>query len=107
MPKFLQVTLEFSLEGLSDSGFPIVLLRNADRLRFLRQDAFGFQVSYAVPKAEVPEFQERHRNRYDTVVGGKLLVSVRGPPGRINHMFAKFDERKVPHRVAKLTEVEN
>lgn len=156
MPKNPQVTLEFPLEVLSKSGFPIVLLRNARSLTFLRQDTYGFQVSYTVPTAEVSGFTERLRKRYEAVlhigtlhrddkdgletvlirgrwlrkgglerrnraaktlrslsdcqrylvrpskvVSGKLRVSIGANRPKINRMLARFEERKVPYRVAK------
>jgi hypothetical protein len=60
--------MEFALEILSESGFPLVLLRKARFPRFLRQDTYGFQISYQVRTAEVLEFKKMLRERYEAVV---------------------------------------
>src|SRR3979411_521428 len=73
MPNKLQVTLEFPLEVLSESGFPLVLLRKARFLRFLRQDTYGFQINYEVRTAEALEFKKRLRERYEAVVHMETL----------------------------------
>lgn len=73
MPNMLQVTMEIPLAVLSESGFPLALLGKGRFLRFLRQDPYGFQVSYKVPTAEVSEFKKRLREQYEAVLGMERL----------------------------------
>jgi len=75
MPRVLQATIEFPLEGLSEAGFPLLLMRKARFLRFLRQDLYGFQISYTVRASETSAFKERLRRRYEAVQGiGRLSL---------------------------------
>ncbi len=67
MPNMRQLTLEFPLEVLSESGFPLALLRIARFLRFLRQDLYGFQISCKVQTAEVSAFKKRCE-QYESVL---------------------------------------
>jgi hypothetical protein len=69
----LQVTIDFSLEGLSKSGFPLSLLRRARFLRFLRQDLYGFQVSYTVRASGASAFKQRLQRQYEAVQGMQRL----------------------------------
>jgi hypothetical protein len=76
MPNTLQLTIEFSLEVLSESGFPLALLRKPRFLWFLRQDTYGFQISCKVPTAEIPAFKKRLMEQYEAVTGVKRLYPV-------------------------------
>lgn len=73
MPAMLQVTVELPLGSLSEAGFPVVLLRSARRLRFLRQDRYGFQVSYGVQASRTLAFSRRLRRQYESVQGTQRL----------------------------------
>ena len=75
MPKMRQLTLEFPLEVLSESGFPLALLRTARFLRFLRQDTYGFQISYQVQTAKISAFKKK-LEQYKAVTGIKRLYPV-------------------------------
>lgn len=75
MPNTQQFTVEFPLEVLSESGFPLALLRTARFLRFLRQDTHGFQVSYQVPTGKVSAFKKM-LEQYGAVTGVKTLYRV-------------------------------
>jgi hypothetical protein len=67
MPNLRELTLEFPLEVLSESGFPLVLLGKNRFLGFLRQDTYGFQISHKVPVAEVSAFKERIMEQNEAV----------------------------------------
>jgi hypothetical protein len=64
-----QLTLEFPLAILAESGFPLALLRKGRSLRFLRQDTYGFQISYEVQTAETSAFKKRIMEQYGAVRG--------------------------------------
>ncbi len=76
MPNMRQLTLEFPLKVLSESGFPLASLREARFLGFLRQDLYGFQISYMVPTAEVSAFKKRLMEQYEAVRGVERLYPV-------------------------------
>jgi hypothetical protein len=160
MPKVLNATIELPLEGLTKAGFPIVLLRKASVLRFLKQDPYGFQLSYQVRTSETSAFKQRLQRQYEAVkgierlswdgkddletlfirgrwartrsvkertraartlrslagcqdyflrppqvVGKNLRISIGGERSRILQKLARLDQLKVPHRVAKLSEI--
>ena len=67
-----QLTLEFPLEVLSASGFPLDLLRVARSLRFLHQDTYGFQLSCKVRTARVAAFKSRWE-QYEAITRVKKL----------------------------------
>ena len=69
MPNIRQVTMEFSLEVLSECGFPLALLGKARSLRFLRQDTWGFQVSFKVQPARISPFKKKLKEQYEAVTG--------------------------------------
>jgi hypothetical protein len=69
MPNLPELTLEFPLEVLSESGFPLVLLGKNRFLGFLRQDTYGFQISHKVLVAEVSAFKKRIMEQYEAVRG--------------------------------------
>ena len=61
--------MEFPLETLAESGFPLALMRKGRSLRFLRQDTYGFQISYEVQTAETSAFKKRVIEQYEAVRG--------------------------------------
>ncbi len=67
MPNMRQLTMEFPLEVLSESGFPLALLRIARFLGFLRQDLYGFQISCKVQTAEISAFKKKWE-QYESIV---------------------------------------
>jgi hypothetical protein len=67
MPNMRQLTVELPLEVLSESGFPLALLKIGRFLRFLRQDLYGFQISCKVRTAEISAFKKRWE-QYESVV---------------------------------------
>jgi hypothetical protein len=69
MPNLRELTLEFPLEVLSESGFPLVLLGKVGSLGFPRQDTYGFQITYQVQAAEVSAFKKRIMEQYEAVRG--------------------------------------
>lgn len=73
MSGMLQVTVELPLGSLSEAGFPVTLLRRARWLRFLRQDRYGFQVSYRVQAPKTSAFGKRLRRQYESVQGIQRL----------------------------------
>jgi hypothetical protein len=68
-----QLALEFPLEILSEAGFPLALLKKGESPRFLRQDTYGFQISYQVQTAGISGFKKRIMEEYETVRGVKRL----------------------------------
>jgi hypothetical protein len=68
MAKMLRATVEFPLDVLAECGFPLVLLRKAQFLNFLRQDRYGFQISYEVPTAQVAAFTNKLLGQYEAVL---------------------------------------
>ncbi len=72
MPNTRQLTMEFPLEVLSESGFPLALLSIARFLRFLRQDLYGFQISCKVQTAEISAFKKKWE-QYEAVRGVEKL----------------------------------
>jgi hypothetical protein len=69
MPNLRELTLEFPLEVLSEAGFPLALLGKDGSLRFLRQDTYGFQITYHGRTAETSAFKKRIMEQYEAVRG--------------------------------------
>ncbi len=70
-----QLTIEFPLEVLSEAGLPLLLLREARFLTFLRQDLYGFQMSCKVQMVQVAAFKEKFE-QYEAVRGVERLYRV-------------------------------
>lgn len=68
-----QLILEFPLEVLSKSGFPITLLSKSESPRFLRQDTYGFQISFKVQASQVSSFKKKLMEQYEAVRGVENL----------------------------------
>ena len=68
-----QLILEFSLEVLSELGFPTSLLSKSESLRFLRQDTYGFQISFNVQASQVSSFKKTLMEQNEAVRGVEKL----------------------------------
>jgi len=73
MPNKREITLEFPLKVLSEAGFPLALLGNNRSIGFLRQDTYGYQISYKVPTTEISSFKKRIMEQYESVRGVERL----------------------------------
>ncbi len=60
---------------MSESGFPVALLKTARFLRFLRQDSYGFQITCKVHTAKISAFKKRWE-QYEAVHGVERLYRI-------------------------------